>query len=59
VIDKMIAQAIYSCEDYLKQNENEHKMLLQQCEIEKAFINQKRQELEQVQKELEVIINKF
>jgi hypothetical protein len=58
-IGKMIEEAIYSCEDYLKQNENEHKMLLQQREIEKVFINQKRQELEQVQNKLEVIINKF
>jgi len=57
-LDEMIAQTISSYDASLAQKENEHNTLLEQIEIEKAFINQKRQELEQVQKELQTIINK-
>ena len=42
----------------IEQQEKAHQKNLEQREIEKAFINQKRQELEQVQKELQAIINK-
>jgi hypothetical protein len=57
-LDEMITQTISSYDASLAQKENEHNTLLEQIEIEKAFINQKRQELEQVQKELQTIINK-
>jgi hypothetical protein len=42
----------------IEQQEKAHQETLEQREIEKAFINQKRQELEQVQKALQTIINK-
>lgn len=45
-------------ENLLEQQEKAHQENLEQREIEKAFINQKRQELEQMQKELQTIINK-
>jgi predicted component of type VI protein secretion system len=54
----VIDQAISLCENLIEQQEKAHQENLEQREIEKAFINQKRQELEQVQKELQTIINK-
>ncbi|MTJ51449.1 dynamin family protein [Anabaena sp. UHCC 0253] len=55
---KVITKAIYLCENLLEQQEKAHHENLEQQEIEKAFINQKRQELEQVQQQLQTIINK-
>jgi len=54
----VIDQAISLCENLIEQQEKAHQENLEQREIEKAFINQKCQELEQVQKELQTIINK-
>ena len=55
---KVIAEAISLYENLIEQQEKAHQETLEQRKIEKAFINQKRQELEQVQKELQTIINK-
>jgi uncharacterized tellurite resistance protein B-like protein len=55
---RVIAEAISLYENLIEQQEKAHQETLEQREIEKAFINQKRQELEQVQKELQTIINK-
>lgn len=55
---RVIAEAISLYENLLEQQEKAHQENLEQREIEKAFINQKCQELEQVQKELQTIINK-
>lgn len=57
-IDEMIEETISSCDSLLTKQEKEHNQFMKKWEIEKAFINQKRQELEQVQKELQTIINK-
>lgn len=54
----VIAEAIALYENLIEQQEKAHQETLEQREIEKAFINQKRQELEQVQKALQTIINK-
>lgn len=53
---QVIAQAISLYENLLEQQEKAHKETLEQREAEKAFISQKRQELEQVQKNLEAIL---
>jgi hypothetical protein len=55
---QVIAEAISLYENLLEQQEKAHQENLEQREIEKAFINQKRQEIEQVQKELQTMINK-
>jgi uncharacterized tellurite resistance protein B-like protein/GTPase SAR1 family protein len=55
---RVIAEAISLYENLIEQQEKAHQETLEQREIEKAFINQKRQELEQVQKELQTLINK-
>ncbi|MEB3148578.1 MAG: dynamin family protein [Sphaerospermopsis sp.] len=55
---RVIAEAISLYENLIEQQEKAHQENLEQRKIEKAFINQKRQELEQVQKELQTIINK-
>lgn len=55
---RVITEAISLYENLIEQQEKAHQQNLEQREIEKAFINQKRQELEQVQKELQTIINK-
>lgn len=55
---RVIAEAISLYENLIEQQEKAHQENLEQRETEKAFINQKRQELEQVQKELQTIINK-
>ncbi|MEB3148576.1 MAG: dynamin family protein, partial [Sphaerospermopsis sp.] len=55
---RVITEAISIYENILEQQEKAHQENLEQREIEKAFINQKRQELEQVQKELQTIIKK-
>lgn len=53
---KAIKQIMFSYENILKQQEKAHKETLEQRQAEKAFINQKRQELEQLQKNLKTII---
>jgi hypothetical protein len=53
---QVIAQAISLCENILEQQEKAHKKTLQQREADKAWIVQKRQELEQVQRNIEAII---
>ncbi|MBD2292691.1 dynamin family protein [Anabaena sphaerica FACHB-251] len=53
---RVIAEAISLYENLIEQQEKAHQETLEQREIEKSFINQKRQELEQVQKELQTII---
>lgn len=55
---RVIAQAIALYENLLEQQEKAHNETLEQREAEKMWIYQKRQELEQVQKGLEVILNK-
>ncbi|MBN3950203.1 MAG: hypothetical protein HWQ38_28540 [Nostoc sp. NMS7] len=54
----MIAQAIALYENLLEQQEKAHNETLEQREGEKMWIYQKRQELEQVQNRLEVILSK-
>jgi hypothetical protein len=53
---KAIKQIIFSYENILKQQEKAHKETLEQRQAEKAWIAQKRQELEQVQKNIEAIL---
>lgn len=55
---RVIAEAISLYENLIEQQEKVHQETLEQREVEKAFIYQKRQELERVQNELEVMINK-
>jgi GTPase Era involved in 16S rRNA processing/uncharacterized tellurite resistance protein B-like protein len=55
---RVIEEAISLYETLLEQQERAYQETLEEREIKKAFINQKRQELEQVQKELQTIINK-
>ncbi|HEY9851938.1 MAG TPA: dynamin family protein [Leptolyngbyaceae cyanobacterium] len=52
---EMIAKTISSYENLLEQQEKAHKETQQQRETEKTFIAKKRQELEQIQKNLEAI----
>ncbi|HAZ47868.1 MAG TPA: dynamin family protein [Cyanobacteria bacterium UBA11369] len=54
---KVIEQAISLAENLLEQQEKAHEETLEQQEADKAFIAQKRQELEQVQKNLEAILH--
>ncbi|MBN3962987.1 dynamin family protein [Nostoc sp. NMS8] len=55
---KVIEKSISLCENLLEQQEKAHNETLEQREAEKMWIDQKRQELEQVQNGLEVIISK-
>ena len=55
---KVIEKAICLCENLLEQQEKAHNETLEQREAEKMWIYQKRQELEQVQNQLEIILNK-
>jgi hypothetical protein len=55
---RVIAQAISLYENLLEQQEKAHHETLEQREAEKAWISQKRQELEQVQKDIETITRK-
>ncbi|MEJ6481909.1 dynamin family protein [Nostoc punctiforme UO1] len=55
---KVIEKAISLYENLLEQQEKAHNETLEQRESEKIWISQKRQELEQVQNGLEVILNK-
>lgn len=57
-VNEVVEETISIYENLIEQQEKAHQENLEQREIEKAFINQKRQELEQVQKELQTIINK-
>ena len=54
--DTAIKQVISSYENLLEQQEKVHKETLEQREAEKDWIAQKRQELEQVQKNIEAIL---
>ncbi|MBD2005778.1 MULTISPECIES: dynamin family protein [Cyanophyceae] len=56
LVDKIVRQAISTYEACLESQEREHAKTVEQCEAEKAFIAQKRQELEQVQKNIEAIL---
>ena len=53
---KVIEQAISLCENLLEQQEKIHKETLEQRDAEKAWLSQQRQELEQVQKNIEAIL---
>jgi len=53
---EVIAQAISLYENLLKQQEKAHKETLEQRQAEKAWIAQKRQELGQLQKNIEAIL---
>ncbi|MHC5755168.1 MAG: hypothetical protein ACYTXF_31895 [Nostoc sp.] len=55
---RVIAQAIALYENLLEQQEKAHNETLEQREAEKMWIYEKRQELEQVQNRLEVILSK-
>ncbi|MFW9258467.1 dynamin family protein [Nostoc sp. CALU 546] len=55
---RVIAQAIALYENLLEQQEKAHNETLEQREAEKMWIYQKRQELEQVQDGLEIIVSK-
>ncbi|ACC79321.1 dynamin family protein [Nostoc punctiforme] len=55
---RVIAEAIALYENLLEQQEKVHNETLEQRESEKMWIYQKRQELEQIHNELEVILNK-
>jgi len=56
VVDTTIKHLISSYENLLEQQEKAHKETVEQREAEKAFIAQKRQELEQVQKEIAALL---
>jgi uncharacterized tellurite resistance protein B-like protein/GTPase SAR1 family protein len=55
--NEIIAKAISFYENLLEQQEKAHKETLEQREADKAWIVQKRQELEQVQKNIEAILH--
>ncbi|MCC5647572.1 dynamin family protein [Nostoc sp. CHAB 5824] len=55
---KVIEKAISLCENLLEQQEKAHNETLEQREAEKMWIYQKREELEQVQNGLEIILSK-
>ncbi|WP_334916594.1 hypothetical protein [Nostoc sp.] len=55
----VIVQAIALYENLLEQQEKAHNETLEQREAQKMWIYQKRQELEQVQNGLEVILSKY
>jgi uncharacterized tellurite resistance protein B-like protein/GTPase SAR1 family protein len=54
--NEAIKQVISCYENVLEQHEKAHKETLEQREAEKAWISQKRQELEQLQKNIEAIL---
>jgi uncharacterized tellurite resistance protein B-like protein/GTPase SAR1 family protein len=54
--DEIITKAICFYENLLEQQDKAHKATLEQREADKAWISQKRQELEQVQKNIEAIL---
>ena len=54
---RVIAQAILLYENLLEQQKKVHKETLEQREADKAWIAQKRQELEQVQKSIKQVLN--
>jgi len=56
VVETAIKQIISSYENLLEQQEKAHKETLEQREADKAWISQKRQELEQVQKNIEAML---
>ncbi|MBD2083622.1 dynamin family protein [Coleofasciculus sp. FACHB-542] len=53
---KVIEQAIFLCENLLEQQEKIHNETLEQRQIKKAFIVQKRGEFEQLQKNIEAFL---
>jgi uncharacterized tellurite resistance protein B-like protein/GTPase SAR1 family protein len=55
--DEIIAKAISFYENLLEQQEKAHKETLEQREADKAWISQKRNELEQVQRNIEAILH--
>lgn len=55
---RVIAEAIALYENLLEQQEKAHNETLEQREADKAWISEKRQELERVQQELEIILSK-
>lgn len=55
---RVIAQAIALYENLLERQEKAHSETLEQREAEKAWIDQKRQELKQIENGLEVILSK-
>jgi hypothetical protein len=55
---RVIAEAIALYENLLEQQEKAHNETLEQREAEKMWIYQKREELEQIQNGLEVILSK-
>ncbi|MBW4681421.1 MAG: dynamin family protein [Microcoleus vaginatus WJT46-NPBG5] len=57
--EEIIAKAISFYENLLEQQEKTHKETWEQREADKAWISQKRQELEQVQKNIELSRNTF
>ena len=54
---KVIGEVISLCENLIKEQEKAHEKLLKECETDRSLILQKRQEIAQVQKELEVVLN--
>ncbi|MBD1902786.1 dynamin family protein [Trichocoleus sp. DQ-A3] len=56
LVDKIVGQAISTYEACLEEQERKQAKILEQCEAEKAFIAQKRRELEQVQKNIKAIL---
>lgn len=54
-VKEIIDKAISGCEVELLEQDKDYQKLLLYCEPEKAWISQKRQELEQVQKNIEAI----
>ncbi len=57
LITKAIAQAIAFYNDFLEKQARYQQETLEQREAEKAWIDRQRQELEQVQKGIEAILN--
>jgi len=55
--DEIINKAISFSENLLEQQEKAHKETLEQREADKAWISQKRHELEQMQKNIEAVLN--
>lgn len=54
---RVIAKAISFYEALLEQQEKSHQETLKQCEVEKPWLSQKREELNQVQNNVEAILN--
>jgi hypothetical protein len=57
VVETAIKQVISSYENLLEQQEKAHKESQEQREADKTWIAQKRQELEQMQKNIEAVLN--